>query len=356
VARESASGRPFQLLLLDWRMPGMDGVECLARLTRGGQPAPPAVLMVTAFNRDEAERQLQARRLQPAALLPKPVMPATLLDACAAALGFAPEHPGRTEQRQRLLQSHQGGLAGAHLLLVEDNSVNQELACDLLNRAGIAVSVADDGREALALLARQSFDGVLMDCQMPVMDGYAATLELRRNPAWRDLPVIAMTANAMAGDREKVLAVGMNDHIAKPIRVDDLYATLARWIRPAPAARQAPGASPPTAVEFRSPASSVDQALHRRLLGMFRQQEADFEPRVRRLLESGDLGAAMRAAHDLRTEAGALGMPALEQAAAVLETACIDNHPRSTIESLLAEAARLLKPHLTEAPVATGAA
>jgi CheY-like chemotaxis protein len=240
VARESASGRPFQLLLVDWRMPGMDGVECLARLTRGVPQAPPAVLMVTAFNRDEAERQLQARRLQLAALLPKPVMPATLLDACAAALGFAPEHTGRTEQRQRLLQSHQGGLAGAHVLLVEDNSVNQELACDLLNRAGIAVSVADDGREALALLARQSFDGVLMDCQMPVMDGYAATLELRRNPAWRDLPVIAMTANAMAGDREKVLAVGMNDHIAKPIRVDDLYATLARWIRPAPAGRQAP--------------------------------------------------------------------------------------------------------------------
>jgi CheY-like chemotaxis protein len=118
------------------------------------------------------------------------------------------------------------------VLLVEDNPINQELARDLLHRAHIAVQLAQDGREALDMLAREPFDAVLMDCQMPVMDGYAATREERRHPQWQDLPVIAMTANAMAGDREKVLAACMNDHIDKPIRFAELFGTLARWVRP----------------------------------------------------------------------------------------------------------------------------
>src|SRR5439155_7511588 len=104
---------------------------------------------------------------------------------------------------------------------------------DLLSRAGVVVSVASDGQEALDTLAREHFDAVLMDCQMPVMDGYAATRALRQQPAMRALPVIAMTANAMVGDREAALAAGMNDHIAKPIVVDEMFATLARWVRPA---------------------------------------------------------------------------------------------------------------------------
>jgi CheY-like chemotaxis protein len=118
------------------------------------------------------------------------------------------------------------------VILFVVNPINQELARDLLGRANIVVEVAQDGREALEALARERFDAVLMDCQMPVMDGYEATRELRRRPQWQDLPVIAMTANAMVGDREKVLAAGMNDHIAKPIRFVELFGTLARWVRP----------------------------------------------------------------------------------------------------------------------------
>jgi CheY-like chemotaxis protein len=124
-------------------------------------------------------------------------------------------------------------LAGARLLLVEDNDMNQELAMELLQNAGMEVVLANHGREALEILAQdQRFDGVLMDCQMPVMDGYAATLEIRKNPAFKDLPIIAMTANAMAGDREKVLEAGMWDHIAKPLNVGEMFATIARWIKP----------------------------------------------------------------------------------------------------------------------------
>jgi len=123
-------------------------------------------------------------------------------------------------------------LLGARMLLVEDNPINREIAEFLLQSAGITVAVACNGKEALEMLACERYDGVLMDCQMPVLDGYEATRRLRRQPQWRDLPVIAMTANALVGDREKALAAGMNDHIAKPIVVDEMYETLARWVRP----------------------------------------------------------------------------------------------------------------------------
>jgi PAS domain S-box-containing protein len=123
-------------------------------------------------------------------------------------------------------------LRGARLLLVEDNPINREIAEFMLEDAGVSVAVACNGQEALEMLARERYDGVLMDCQMPVLDGYEATRQLRRQPQWHDLPVIAMTANALLGDRERALAAGMNDHIVKPIVVDEMYETLARWVRP----------------------------------------------------------------------------------------------------------------------------
>ena len=124
-------------------------------------------------------------------------------------------------------------LRGARLLLVEDNDINREIAEYLLQSAGVTVAVACNGQQALDMLERERYDCVLMDCQMPVLDGYEATRRLRRQPRWRDLPVIAMTAEALVGDREKALAAGMNDHIVKPIVIDEMYDTLARWVRPA---------------------------------------------------------------------------------------------------------------------------
>ncbi len=151
-----------------------------------------------------------------------------------AAAQAAPALPApRATQREPAGPPNEERLRGAHLLLVEDNPINREVASELLLLAGVRVSTACDGREALAMLARERFDGVLMDCQMPDMDGYEATRRIREQPQWRELPVIAMTANALVSDRDKVLAAGMNDHISKPLRIDDMFATLARWIRPA---------------------------------------------------------------------------------------------------------------------------
>jgi signal transduction histidine kinase/DNA-binding response OmpR family regulator len=353
VASADAADRPFKLVLLDWRMPGMDGVECLARLLNiASRHAPPTVLMVTAFSREHAERQLQARGLQVAALLPKPVTPSALLDACVTALGLPATSPGRNEQKLGRLQARQASLAGARILLVEDNAINQELACGLLERAGIVVTIAADGREALAALDSAEFDAVLMDCQMPVMDGYEATRALRQRPALKDLPVIAMTANAMAGDREKVLAAGMNDHVAKPFRVDDLFATLTHWVRPAsapPAALALPRAA---GLDVAAGLAAVDgnEALYRRLLGMFSRREADFEARMRAACAQGDLATALRSAHDLKSVAGTLGMPELQQAAAALEAACGRGVGVAGIEPLLGDVTRLLQPLLRALP------
>ncbi len=234
VAAAEAAGMPYDLVLLDWKMPGMDGVECAQRLralARAGGRAP-TVMMLTAFTRDEVLLKLAQQQVPVAALLTKPVTPSSLFDACCQALGQAAAVTTRTQRRQGALVENRSSLAGARLLLVEDNEINRELALELLAGEGISVAVAGDGQQALQMLAQEPFDAVLMDCQMPVMDGFAATRALRQQPQWRDLPVIAMTANAMAGDRQKALDAGMDDHIAKPINIDEMFATLARWVRP----------------------------------------------------------------------------------------------------------------------------
>jgi PAS domain S-box-containing protein len=234
VAAADAEGRPYDLVLLDWRMPGMDGVDCAKRiyeLTRAPR-RPPTVMMLTAFSREEVMRRLGEQRVQVAALLTKPVTPSSLFDACCQALGVASAAALQVRRREGALAEPESRLKGARLLLVEDNEVNRELALELLTDEGISVAVALDGREALEMLERERFDAVLMDCQMPVMDGFAATRALRKRPELAHLPVIAMTANAMVSDRQKAFDAGMNDHIAKPINVAQMFSTLARWLGP----------------------------------------------------------------------------------------------------------------------------
>ncbi len=366
VARADACDRPYALLLLDWKMPGIDGVECAYRLERREtlRHPPPTVLMLTAFSRDDALQRLAERRLTVGALLIKPVTPSALHDACSAVLHLAVRRPTRTAKREEAMLGHQAMLRGARVLLVEDNAINREIAATVLTRAGLHVSLAGDGREALDMLERQRFDGVLMDCQMPVMDGYAATRALRLEPRFRDLPVIAMTANAMVGDRDKVLAAGMNDHVAKPIKVDEMFATLARWIRPSARAeaRGAGGAGEtvPTdalgrlvGVDSRAGVAAMmgDEALYRRLLRMFRDREADFAARFRTARAEGRDEDALRCAHNLKSVAGSLAAQAVQRAAAELERACDDGTDAAGLEALLQEVERPLVAVIAELQV-----
>jgi CheY-like chemotaxis protein len=345
LAREDSHGDPYHLILLDWKMPGMDGLACMRAIEQATfRRRAPAVLMITGFGADELKQRLAQDKMAFGAVLSKPVSPSGLFDACCSALGRAVLGQARATARDETLQATQARLRGARVLLVEDNAVNQELARTLLGRAGILVTVVEDGQQAIDILAHETFDGVLMDCQMPVMDGYTATALLRRQPALQDLPIIAMTANAMVGDREKALASGMNEQIGKPIKVDEMFATLARWICPPVNVR--PGTSSAAQRDLMGPLPGIDVStwldsgmgdidLYRRLLGMFLQDQQAFPAPFATALAAGDTTTARRLAHSLKSLAATLGAHGVERAASTLEEACATAEPSHRLQALL---------------------
>jgi PAS domain S-box-containing protein len=350
---------PYDLVLMDWRMPGMDGVETVRQMHAANLRQTPSVIMVTAFGREEVREQAERQGVRLPVVLTKPVTPSTLLEAIGTVLGKVPHADTRASERSEQSASDMASLRGARLLLVEDNELNRELAGELLQSAGIELEQAADGRQALEWLARDDdFDGVLMDCQMPVMDGYDATRAIRQQPRFAELPVIAMTANAMAGDRDKALACGMNDHISKPLNVAGMFATLAKWIKPGARRQAAVVASvAPVAAGLPAQLEGIDlaaglatcmgkQDLYLRLLGKFRDAQADFAEQFQVALADADPSAAARLAHSLRGTAGNIGARAVAQAATALEQACLAGEPAPALQALAVEVARCLAPVL----------
>jgi len=343
------AGRAFQLVLLDWKMPGLDGVTCARRLSLAGHDRP-QVLMVTAFSRDEVLRRMRQEQVKVQAVLTKPVTPSSLHDACQRALSPARDNLlAVTRDVRQTALDHQARLSGVRVLLAEDNEINQELAVELLQRVGITVTVAKDGQTALKLLECQRFDVVRMDCQMPGMDGYTATRRIRENPAWRDLPVIAMTANAMLGDREKALAVGMNDHVAKPIDVEDLYRTLERWAgarrtdvveAPENSAAQGLTSLPGLDMALGRARTLNNDALYMRMLRMFAQRERDFVRDWRQAYERGDQEAIDRMLHTMHGVAVTLGALGVSQACQQLRADLQAQAAPDVIERALGELSR----------------
>jgi len=221
----------FDLALVDWRMPDIDGVEFARELEASVEAsAPHTIVLVTAYGREEALDAAKQADVTIAELLTKPVTPTALRDTLisvvrgADAIETSPELPSAAGDDLEAL------LEGKRILLVEDNEINLELESELLETYGLEVIVAMDGQQAIDKLQTETVDGVLMDVQMPVMDGYEATRRLRQDSRFADLPIIAMTGNAMSGDREKAIEAGMNDHIAKPINIDHLLETLVLWL------------------------------------------------------------------------------------------------------------------------------
>ncbi|MCG9695542.1 response regulator [Shewanella sp. Isolate11] len=219
--------RPVDLLLIDWMMPEMDGVEVIkeidAMVADGRLEKRPVIIMMTAYASEPLKEDLSD--LEIAAMLQKPFKASSLFDEIISAFVDKPTiKPVSEKVKERDLQV--SGL----VLLVEDNFINQQVATELLKSAGYEVDVAENGQIALDMVDSKSYDAVLMDIQMPVMDGLTATKELRKKYTQQELPVIAMTAHAMSGDREKSLAAGMNAHITKPIVLNELFDTLNEWI------------------------------------------------------------------------------------------------------------------------------
>jgi signal transduction histidine kinase/HPt (histidine-containing phosphotransfer) domain-containing protein/FixJ family two-component response regulator len=244
-----------------------------------------------------------------------------------SAAAFAPSRPMAAARPGEPAAS----LRGKRVLLVEDNKLNQELALALLHKAGIVADLAGNGVEAVAKVTPGRYDLVLMDCQMPVMDGYEATRRLRTDPRLADLPIIAMTAHAMIDDRDKSVTMGMNDHLSKPIDTGRLYSMLAYWLEGVPAVSGAAKDEPAGRLrtDLAIQALGFNDELYYQVLNLFVVHEADFGKRFRQALEADDITAATRHAHSLKSSAGSIGAPALEKRAASLEAACKSGDPEA---------------------------
>ena len=331
------AGDPFQVVLMDWHMPEMDGLEA-ARAIRESTSLeqPPKVILVTAYGNELASDQAEQAGLL--GVLAKPISNSSLFDGIMHA--FVRGAPGAGTQRSVANVQRSADLIGLRVLLAEDNEINRELAIQLLRDVGIIVSIAHNGREAVEKVTAESFDGVLMDIQMPEMDGYQAAGAIRARPELAALPIIAMTANAMATDRAKALAAGMNEHVPKPIDPGELYSAIRRWFKPRGEAVNPPFAPAPPAEtalrvehqEMPEHLDGIDVAdglrrvagngnLYRNLLLRFRQSQARSVEEIREALATGDHERAKLITHTIKGVAGNIGAKELQAAAAAAEAA-----------------------------------
>jgi len=326
------AGAQFDFIVLDHKMPGMDGVETLRRLRAAGVRAPVAI--AAASGRDALRRALDAEFPPgdaPIDILEKPIAADALRGQMRAAFGdLAPAAAVSSPAQDAAALD----MFDAEALLVEDNLVNQQVAVELLAALGVRAEIAGSGEEALDALRRRAFDLILMDIQMPGMDGLTATAAIRGQLQIVDTPIIAMTANVMAGDRERCLAAGMNDHIAKPIDPDALARTLAKWLTPTPSRRSSePSVAPPAAEEAQQGPTLIhfdvgaalhylngNRALLTRLIGEFVAEHADDAAKIQAAFDRDDRSTGHRLAHNLKGVALTLGASAVARAAAELES------------------------------------
>jgi len=354
VAESDVNGTPFDLIMLDWLMPGMDGLEVARRMGSMGLAVLPRCIMVTSYGREEVFNDVKSTLVE--AVLTKPVSASALFNTMLSVMGAdvaatrRANGAGKVDAKLQIVP-----LAGARILLAEDNDLNQQVAVELLEDAGFVVDVAENGRIAcdrVQFAADQGhpYDLVLMDMQMPVMDGVAATIEIRKAFSFDVLPIVAMTANALKADRAKCSSAGMNDFVPKPVNPDELWVILSRRIKPRAGLGQVPqrthmavarvGDTPDSlAVVFeRLKFLDLGQALARVggkksvFLGMLQQFVANYRgvgEQLGALVATGDHRSAARVAHTLKGVAGNVGADGLHALAGQLEMS-LENVPVHT--------------------------
>jgi CheY-like chemotaxis protein len=283
----------------------------------------------------------QAEDLGLEGFLLKPISPSMLFEAIMQAFGEAVPETSRVAQRHEQEAEALKHIQGAHVLLVEDNEINQQVAREILESAGLNITLATDGQEAVNAVRENNYDAVLMDVQMPVMDGYTATREIRKDDRYKELPIIAMTAHAMAGDEDKSLEAGMNGHVAKPIDPDQLFSTLQKWIKPSekrvqvkqpevPLERSESDKAVPAEDELPQSLPGFDlpaglerlrgnKRLYRKLLLDFGTNYTGVAGEIHKALDSKDLEQAHSLIHNLKGLAGNLAAIDLQAASVNLE-------------------------------------
>ncbi len=305
--RAKGSDHPFDLILMDWRMPGLNGVQTAQRIRDLMGPKVPITVLVTAYGRDDVVRSAEAAGFH--SILSKPVNESLLFDTIASAFGQVPD------VELPLWESGRVTFEGSHVLLVEDNEMNQQVARELLELSLLTVTIAGHGQEAVNLLRENRFDAILMDVQMPVMDGLTATRLIRAQRLAPQTPIIAMTANALSGDRDTCLDAGMDDYVAKPIEPEELTATLARYLKGGGVAKSE--AAPTTERVFPmihglDPKAGLrrvgqNMVLYRKLLQQFRTEQGRADCDLREAVSRDDLESACRIAHTVKGVAANLG-------------------------------------------------
>jgi two-component system sensor histidine kinase/response regulator len=375
LAGAVARGEPYHVVLMDFLMPGWDGIETIKRIRADPRfEAPPAILMVSGCSREQVAHK--DAQVSPEGFLSKPVGPSLLYHSLLQVLG--PDTAGVADE-------HHGGalgrdlarLAGARILLVEDNANNREVALDFLAAAPVQVDVAHDGEQAIAMVRDGDYDMVLMDIQMPEVDGFMAARAIRAMVPAKAVSIVAMTAYAMAGDREQSLAAGMDDHITKPIDPERLFKAVVKWIDPARLVGRVPPA-PAVAVTVAAPAHglpSVDgvdwelamdscgqrlDRLHKRLRGFVR--EYGNAPQVARTARDGGADEALLSlAHNLKSSAVYIGAGELAALCAAMEQAMREGEKErvaamlpalvAMLEQLMADLARVAPAEAVELSV-----
>jgi signal transduction histidine kinase/DNA-binding response OmpR family regulator len=335
---------PYDLLLIDSKLSDMGATAPVGALQDDVGFSTPAVIMMMPVCACEGTVK-ETLGLSVSAVLAKPVMRNDLIGVLSKAVNENETVPKIvTEGIDK--EDYASKLRGAKVLLVEDNNLNRELVIELMRGCKISVAVAANGKEAVEMIEGERFDAVLMDCQMPVMDGYAATKLVRENDRFKDLPIIALTANVMSSDRDRIFQSGMNDIISKPIDVNAMYRTMTRWIKMDRSVEEKREIQPVNqgneVAETVSEASGLKalqgididrglmivrgkESLYRKLLKMFYDANKDFEAQFRAAQQDSDPDAATRLAHSLKGSAGNIGALTLQKAARELEVACRDS-------------------------------
>ncbi|MBE9530359.1 MAG: response regulator [Proteobacteria bacterium] len=381
--------RPYDLVIVDWKMPGIDGIEAAKRIKHHKDLGKiPPIILITAYARDDIVQQAEQLGLE--GFLLKPVSQSVLFDAIMQAMGYEDPKVSRVDQKKEDKTEDLKAIYGARVLLVEDNEINQQVAKEILESAGLNVTVANDGQEAVGAVKKGDFDVVLMDIQMPVMNGYEATRKIREwedrgqktedrrqttedreqrtegrfqasnlQPPTSNLPIIAMTAHAMAGDEQKSIEAGMNDHITKPINPEQLFATLQKWIPPIEdRVHKLPVKSSEVKVALQPGNLSEDelpqslagfdlaeglqrlrgnQKLYKKLLVDFAANYSKAAADIRKRLDDKDLEQAHHLVHNLKGLAGNLAATELLAAAVELEKLIKNGNQKSRPSPIVLE-------------------
>jgi PAS domain S-box-containing protein len=354
VVSADATGDPYQIVFLDWHMPpGLNGVETAQRIRAFDLKVRPHFVVITAYGRAEILHEVEKADL--GITLVKPVNASILFDTISQLLGESLRSPRASSGMAGKLPDFSG--MGVRILLVEDNEINQQIAADILRQAGLLVDIAGNGNKAVEAVKQTTYDAIVMDVQMPIMDGYEATRRIRAlESSDARVPIIAMTANAMAEDERKSLAAGMDAHVTKPINPAVLLHTLAAFLKLQPEAGSTTPARLVDPDDFPSPGElpGIDakaglrtvqgnSKLYRKLLLTFRNTQAHFEENFGKAQNDADPHAASRLAHTLAGVAGNLGAMGVYNAAKGLEQGCTQQLAADKIEALVKSTAAALE-------------